>query len=558
MLPEAPFGITEDRNFFPFSASEFLEHASKSIAMEDERWIYLPPEGGLKIERHGRSATVHICSSSVGRFVKTEPLSHSKAQESVSPGTESRGESLAMDRGFKEPFSRDCKVERETDAHTPGFKRSRIIPSLTSQVVLPLSAAVSSSDLTESGELQDAVKSAGQMHPLLLPVQPASFSLLDRPSPLGLTLRKTPSLVDLIQLKLAHGDLALSKTSAVQESEIANKGRKGSMQLNGQHDKIKASNFPAEILKIGTWECISRYEGDLVVKCYYAKKKLVWEVLENGLKSKIEIQWSDITALKASCPDIEPGVLEIEVSCPPLFFKEINPQPRKHTLWQTTSDFTGGQATNCRWHYLKFSPGLLSRQYEKLIQCDPRLKSLSEKVVMSRESDYFQHWSKIADGQHEQQQFPFPYHVEHPVMQFDSELLPSFSSTQTVLGSAEMKCSGIKPKLEPVEPVDRTECPLGSSPSASSAIDLQGQDDGSYFSSQEGFYHLEAMAGTSEFDHRRYTSAIDDLLVRQLSSDTLFSESASVQRLSCIASLPVGDAILNVKMLDEPLLMHRI
>lgn len=57
----------------------------------------------------------------------------------------------------------------------------------------------------------------------------------------------------------------------------------------------------------------SRYEGDLVAKCYYAKRKLVWEVLDSGLKSKIEIQWSDISAMKATCPDNLPGSLEIEV-----------------------------------------------------------------------------------------------------------------------------------------------------------------------------------------------------------------------------------------------------
>lgn len=57
----------------------------------------------------------------------------------------------------------------------------------------------------------------------------------------------------------------------------------------------------------------SRYEGDLVAKCYYAKRKLVWEVLDSGLKSKIEIQWSDISAMKAICPDNLPGSLEIEV-----------------------------------------------------------------------------------------------------------------------------------------------------------------------------------------------------------------------------------------------------
>ena len=60
-------------------------------------------------------------------------------------------------------------------------------------------------------------------------------------------------------------------------------------------------------------QCISRYEGDLVAKCYYAKHKLVWEVLNGGLKSKIEIQWSDITALKATCPENGPGTLDIVV-----------------------------------------------------------------------------------------------------------------------------------------------------------------------------------------------------------------------------------------------------
>jgi hypothetical protein len=58
----------------------------------------------------------------------------------------------------------------------------------------------------------------------------------------------------------------------------------------------------------------SQYEGDLVAKCYYAKQKLVWEVLHCGLKSKIELQWSDITALKATCPEAgDYGTLDIVV-----------------------------------------------------------------------------------------------------------------------------------------------------------------------------------------------------------------------------------------------------
>ena len=64
----------------------------------------------------------------------------------------------------------------------------------------------------------------------------------------------------------------------------------------------------------------SRNEGDLVAKCYFAKKKLVWELLKGGLKSKIEIQWNDIIGINASMLDNQPGILQIEVF--PAFIKD--------------------------------------------------------------------------------------------------------------------------------------------------------------------------------------------------------------------------------------------
>lgn len=116
---------------------------------------------------------------------------------------------------------------------------------------------------------------------------------------------------------------------------------------------------------------VTRHEGDLVAKSYYAKKKLVWEFLEKSLKRKIEIQWADIIGIRATAEENEPGILELEVNfvffsffliricidgdygelCfllqlkqPPTFHHEIDPQPRKHTNWRLTEDFTGGQA----------------------------------------------------------------------------------------------------------------------------------------------------------------------------------------------------------------------
>ncbi|KAJ4847831.1 hypothetical protein Tsubulata_011786 [Turnera subulata] len=156
-------------------------------------------------------------------------------------------------------------------------------------------------------------------------------------------------------------------------------------------EKLKASNFPASYIRIGSWEIVSKNEGDLVAKCYFAKKKLVWELLKGGLKSKIEIQWSDIIGLKATFRDNEPGILQLELNNPPTFHEEVDPQPRKHTIWKITSDFTEGQATSYRIHYLRFPPGSLDKHYEKLLQCEPRLLKLSQRHFPCLSTPFFQH-----------------------------------------------------------------------------------------------------------------------------------------------------------------------
>lgn len=213
--------------------------------------------------------------------------------------------------------------------------------------------------------------------PGALAIPPSMYNPLDEPSPLGLRLRKSPSLLDLIQMKLSQQNA----------SKLANVDKK---DHKGTNDKLKASNFPGSILKIGTWEYKSRYEGGLVAKCYFAKHKLVWEVLDGGLKNKIEIQWSDIVAIKANYPDDELGTLDVVLARRPLFFRETNPQPRKHTLWQATSDFTGGQASIHRRHFLKCPPGTLGKHFEKLIQCDPRLNFLSQQHEIVLDCPFFE------------------------------------------------------------------------------------------------------------------------------------------------------------------------
>ncbi|KAL8040899.1 hypothetical protein ABFX02_10G129900 [Erythranthe guttata] len=231
---------------------------------------------------------------------------------------------------------------------------------------------------------------------------PASqYNPLDEPSPLGLRLRKSPSLLDLIQMRLSQGGNA---SVSMTHSEIADSGIKKEVKgstASSANDKLKASNFPASLLRIGSWEYVSKYEGDLVAKCYFAKHKLVWEVLEGGLKSKIEIQWSDITALKADCPSDAPGSITIVLARPPVFYRETNPQPRKHTLWQATTDFTDEQASINKQHYIQCPPGVLDKHYEKLIQCDMRLNILSRQPELVMDSPFFEPQPSLSENSEE-------------------------------------------------------------------------------------------------------------------------------------------------------------
>ncbi|KAG2238278.1 hypothetical protein Bca52824_092490 [Brassica carinata] len=243
------------------------------------------------------------------------------------------------------------------------------------------------------------------------PMAPAMYNPLDEPSPLGLSLRKSPSLLDLIQMRLTQsGDSkaeTMQTTGVKKESKCITAASAGATLAPGSIEKLKASNFPASVLKIGKWEYKSRYEGDLVAKCYFAKHKLVWEVLEQGLKSKIEIQWSDIVGLKANCPEDGPGTLTLVLSRQPLFFRETNPQPRKHTLWQATSDFTDGQASLYRKHFLQCAQGIMNKHFEKLVQCDHRLFHLSREPEIIMDFPYFDTRQSIFEDPSERKGHPY-------------------------------------------------------------------------------------------------------------------------------------------------------
>ncbi|XP_031249169.1 uncharacterized protein LOC116106997 [Pistacia vera] len=222
---------------------------------------------------------------------------------------------------------------------------------------------------------------------------------------LHLKLTKSQSFINLIQ------DTLVPQQQIHHHHHHGAVGRPRKTDFVSQQvtEKLKASNFSASLLRIGKWERVSIHEGDLVAKCYYAKKKLVWEFLERTLKRKIEIQWGDILAIRATMNENEPGILQIELKNPPTFHHETDPQPRKHTNWKTAADFTDGQALVWRRHYLTFPPGVLDKPFEKLLQCDDRLNELSRQPFPSLKSPYFYHQTI-----YEPMELNFSFHGQRP------------------------------------------------------------------------------------------------------------------------------------------------
>lgn len=84
------------------------------------------------------------------------------------------------------------------------------------------------------------------------PVQPQQYYPWEEPSPLGLKLNKSPSLVELIQTHLAQSNVSTVKPA--NSAETISSDQKESRSSAGINDKLKASNIPATHLKIGSWE----------------------------------------------------------------------------------------------------------------------------------------------------------------------------------------------------------------------------------------------------------------------------------------------------------------
>ncbi len=147
------------------------------------------------------------------------------------------------------------------------FVQSHVQPSLatslSSAILLQGSGGGEQPSLNKSDDSQYSLtrKMSRIFPPMPVSVPSASpCDPLEEPSPLGLTLKKTPSLLDLITLQLAHSSRTTASDAANCEMIEQGIGKSGKIEKcsapagSTVQDKLKASNFPASTLKIGTWE----------------------------------------------------------------------------------------------------------------------------------------------------------------------------------------------------------------------------------------------------------------------------------------------------------------
>ncbi|KAL4589483.1 hypothetical protein LXL04_002390 [Taraxacum kok-saghyz] len=153
--------------------------------------------------------------------------------------------------------------------------------------------------------------------------------------------------------------------------------------------KLKASNHHALFLRVGSWTWTSKNRGDLVVKFYYAKKKMVCEFLFGSMKRKMEIRWAQVSAINTTMEEDKNCCLEIELEEPPEYFEEGEFRPRKQTQWERSDDFTQGQAPRYRRHTILFSPGVLEEPLKNLLQQDNRLYNLYQQPFPIHNSPFF-------------------------------------------------------------------------------------------------------------------------------------------------------------------------
>ncbi len=112
------------------------------------------------------------------------------------------------------------------------------------------------------------------------------------------------------------------------------------IMLGGNEHKLKYSNVPALMVKIGDYRKTSMFCGDLMARFNYQEKKFDWEIFANSsLMYKIEFKYSDLSGMNIESTPDGTCIITFELAVPPAFFHGYLPQS-KSINWIRCADFT--------------------------------------------------------------------------------------------------------------------------------------------------------------------------------------------------------------------------
>ncbi|CAN7009976.1 unnamed protein product [Brassica rapa subsp. trilocularis] len=215
--------------------------------------------------------------------------------------------------------------------------------------------------------------------------------------PLNLLFTPTPELIALIEIELQQDYSSPHQQNFHYTTEHPKTLTPSETPKN--HEKLKAVDSQIYKITIGQWTHTRVYPDDIKAKFYFAKKRIIWEILDDvetgtqveRLKRKIESQWSDVLSFRATYNSNDgAGILEVELGKRPTFFIETNPQRGKHTLWKICPDFTLNQSASIyRRHTLHFFPGDLQKTLDKLVSGDSFWSKLAKVSFPTLQSLYF-------------------------------------------------------------------------------------------------------------------------------------------------------------------------
>lgn len=160
---------------------------------------------------------------------------------------------------------------------------------------------------------------------------------------------------------------------------------------------VDIMNLPILMCKVGQWQKVSTFCGDLISRFHFAEKKFSWEVFFATLIYKVEFPFSDVTGLGLHVLEDGTSLFTIELGVAPRIYGACF-QPHKIMNWAHAGDFSGGYIQAYKRHTLHFGKGALNTPLDTLLRLEPRLAQLAQRGLVPHTDPFFPPVQPVQDS----------------------------------------------------------------------------------------------------------------------------------------------------------------